>query len=243
MKIQTKLPFKTKSLKDMSPIEFVPHTNYVGNFNPFPHKRILEIVKFIKPYCERYIVTAEGAEPSKAEHVHFWLSDINKPIESIKKQLTRLFPELKRQGRGGARKWELKPAKKEIQLHYIFKEQTKNNYLKTIHSNIPCYKDFNIIQNHINEYTKLQELDNQGQDSKFLAHLYAIHGPTTNIKKIVQIYAAYALKNNLKRINKWSMLNAVNYVLLRTDMTNLVQSWAEFAESQISYHGLKVDFN
>lgn len=244
-KIQNKLPFKEKLLKDKTTLQCVPGENHVGNFNPFPHSRILEVVNFLKPYCDHYVVTAEGADPVKAnnEHIHFWVSNIKKPIDSIKKQIIRKFPELKRQGRGGARKWEFKPLKEEHQLNYIFKEQNKQNFLKTIMSNIFGMKNWTNIEKRKKDYLNKKAEMQEGQDSKFLNYLYQTIGPTKNIGEIVSIYAQYAVEKKLKRVTKWQMLSAVNFVLLRTDRSNLVKYWTGFAESQIAYHGVQVNFN
>ncbi len=245
--IQTELPFNQNTLKDNSTIEYVPqdsrgpwkNINLVGNFNPFPHSRCQEVITFVSAYSDQYVVIKE-ISPSGIEHIHFWISNITKPIASVKQQLTRKFPTLKRVGRGGARKWELKPMNELIQLDYLFKDLTKDNYLERLFSNVFGYTGiWKTVKFHQDRYLKAKVKKDEGLDSKFLNYVYTNLDDSLlkDIPAIVDCYSLFAKQTKLKRVNKWSMLNALNFVLLRTDRLNLVQSWTDFAQSQISIHG------
>ncbi len=208
---ETELPYKVFPLKGKTDIEYIPQdskgkwkgVNLVGNFNPFSISKIQDVVAFLSQYSDQYVITKEGA--SSADHIHFWMSNINKPLATVKSQLRRKFPELVRKGKGGANKWKIDYVNDIFQIDYIFKELTKDNYLTNLFSNVFGYTGiWKTVEFHQNRYIKEKSKRDQGQDSKFLAYCFKVlpDNKLKDIPAIVSAYADHAVISKLKRVNK-----------------------------------------
>ena len=174
------MPLNLKMVKQPNNRIFDPvitkNEDYVGNIKANSKSiEYKQLNKFLNQYFENYIITIESKDTDK-EHCHFWASKCKlKPNDNNRTTLANYFrrdlPSLKRDGKGGKNKYNLKIMKEDFQFYYILKEQTKQTLkdIKTIGVTINEHD----ITNALDLYQKQLKAKKGGKAGEF--YLYCVN--------------------------------------------------------------------
>lgn len=158
--------------------------DYVGNIKANSKSiEFNQLKTFLSQYFHMYIITIESKDTDK-EHCHFWASCCKlKPNDNNRTTLANYFrrdlPSLKRDGKGGKNKYNLKIMKEDYQFYYIFKEQTEKT-LKDIYT-IGYNISLKSLDNYIDKYTTINKAKKGGKAGEFYLYCVDKFGSNSNI--------------------------------------------------------------
>ena len=210
--------------------------DYVGNIKANSKSiEYKQLTKFLTQYFENHIITIESKNTEK-EHCHFWASNCKlKPNDNNRTTLANYFrrdlPSLKRDGKGGQNKYNLKIMKEDYQFFYIFKEIE-------ILLDIKCYGcvvNQSQLKSYREQYTKINLAKKGGKAGEFYLYCVDKYGSNSIILTkracLIEIYMKWCAESyTCPTINLCDRY--VNGVLLQHAPDRLTQNFKDILNNK-----------
>ena len=231
MKKRVKIIIKKKKPVQQSRL-IINKENIIFRFT-HKHSELIDkrLKDFLTLHCGNWMFHKENLDRRHKkvnDHYHCWIEKLKNKKKSFSDAFSKEFPELKRQGRGGAhKKSQIKYLNDPIQFYYNFKN-IKFEEINQIISSIPITIDLRV--HYLDEYNRLCKL--KKSQSKFyqyyLNHKLSYETYASGEKKHIMghfsdIYIDYCIEFDYQRIHPNDQIFKYNYCLSRVDKSSMLK--------------------